>query len=371
VSKFGYVATRFGRVRSTDAQSFARRALRGRLRRLKGPRTLFILDLSALCLVAAAFVQIGPPEALFHGVFLILTAEAFVFGRRVSLERVAASSVALVAYAFLAFAHRVAAIDLTEWPLMFTIAILVAGMADRELVAAQRYAGLYRIARDRLVNAQEEERRQLARDLHDGIGQTLTALSLTLDGIATADGSTGRRDLSRAKALTASALAEARSAAERLRPPRLAQRGLASALRELAASSGARVEASLDRVRSDELPPGTVLEVYRIAQESLSNAIRHAAAEHIRVSLARTREGVCVTVEDDGVGFDPRSADTRRIGLGGMRERAAAIGADLSIESQTGHGTRVRLVVPQRPGGHTAEAAGGQEDVSAIGTSRA
>ena len=78
-------------------------------------------------------------------------------------------------------------LELTEWPLMFTIAVLVAWMADREQSVGRRYAGLYRETRDRLVRAQEEERGHIARDLHDGIGQTLTALTLTLDAAATGD----------------------------------------------------------------------------------------------------------------------------------------------------------------------------------------
>lgn len=369
MSNLHYAATIRRRMRRIEPEAFARGALRGRLRKLDGRRALLGLDLSAIVLVAAAFAQLGPPEALFHGVFLILTMEAFVFGRRVCLERIAASSVALVAYALLAAGHRVATIDLTEWPLMFAIAILVAGMADRELLAARRYAGLYRRARDRLVDAQEEERRRLARDLHDGIGQTLTALSLALDGVATAtEAADGRQQLSRAKSLASTALAEARSAAERVRPPRLAQRGLASALRELAAASGDNVEASLDRVGAAHLAPSVVLEVYRIAQESLSNATRHAAATRIRLSLTRRSDGVTVVVEDDGIGFDPRSADPRRIGLAGMHERAAAIGAALSVESEPGRGTRVRLFVPPSTQSPAPRAA---DDASLIGASRA
>ncbi len=128
------------------------------------------------------------------------------------------------------------------------------------------------------------------------------------------------------------------------------------------------MEASLDSVGAAHLAPSVVLEVYRIAQESLSNATRHAAATRIRLSLTRRSDGVTVVVEDDGIGFDPRSADPRRIGLAGMHERAAAIGAALSVESEPGRGTRVRLFVPPSTQSPAPRAA---DEASLIGASRA
>ena len=117
-------------------------------------------------------------------------------------------------------------LDLKEWPLMAVIAVLVAVMADRVLVKGRRYAALYRAASDRLLTAQEDERRRLAYDLHDGVGQTLTALALTLNAAETAlanpqeSGAAGMADVHRAREMAGLALEDVRGVAMRLRPAR-------------------------------------------------------------------------------------------------------------------------------------------------------
>lgn len=323
--------------------------IRTRLERIGQGRLLVILDLAAILVVAATFAQVGPPELLFHVAFVILTAEAFIFGRRICLQRVAAVSVALVVYAGLP-AIGVAAdpLELTEWPLMFTIAVLVAWMADREKSVGRRYAALYREARDRLVRAQEEERGRIARDLHDGIGQTLAALTLTLDAAATSDDPTdSAAALGRGRELAREALADTRLAAERVRPPRLAERGLASALQAMTSTPGALVDVAIEPaadVRID--PPDAEVDAYRIAQEAVRNAVQHSAASRIAVTLTRTATGLRLEVVDDGAGFDQSAVDPRRLGLVGMCERATAIGGELEIVSEVGRGTRVVLAIP-------------------------
>jgi two-component system sensor histidine kinase UhpB len=326
-------------------------ALRARLGSFGRRRVLAILDLGGLVVIGAAFAQVGPPELLFHVVFVLLTIEAFTFGRRVTLQRIAICSIGLVGYAALPFVGLDATpLELTEWPLMFTIAVLVAWMADREQTAARRYAGLYRQARERLETAQEEERRRLAQDLHDGIGQTLTAVSLTLDvACALDDPGALRRHAEHARHLVGVALGEARSAAERVRPPRLEARGLASALTELVAHAGVPIELALDPRADVRLePPSSELELFRIAQEAIANAARHAPAAHLRLALTRTRRGLELVVLDDGIGFESTDVDSRGLGLAGMRERAGAIGAELKLSTSRGRGTRVRVVVPAR-----------------------
>jgi signal transduction histidine kinase len=328
-------------------EAFALRDLRTRLLHIGPTRLLVLLDLAALALVVATYLQLGPPELLFHGVFVVLTIDAFLYGRRVCLTRIAATTIALLGYAALpALGVAVDVLDLTEWPLMFAIAILVAWMADRERTAVRRYARLYRSARDRLVTAQEEERRRLSRDLHDGIGQTLTALTLALDASAAAQPDDEPPTLARARRLATDALAEVRSAAERVRPPRLEARGLTSALHEMARAAGSSVAIEVDPVASKALPPAHVLEVYRIAQEALGNAMRHAHAANIVITVDRVHDRLRLRIVDDGGGFDPRQTDRRRLGLTGMRERAVLMGARLRVISSPGNGTAVTLLVP-------------------------
>lgn len=310
-----------------------------------------VLDLTGALVIVLIFAQAGPPELLFHVVFVILTIEAFTFGRRVTLRRIVACSVALIGYALTpAMGIHNSPLELSEWPLMFTIAVLVAWMADREQSAARRYADLYRRAHRRLETAHEEERRRLSRDLHDGVGQLLTAIVLTLDAAAgAADLRTVRQRTRRAHELAAEALEETRTAAERVRPPRFEERGVASALHELAHHAGlpavVDIEPAADvRIRPLELE----IDLFRIAQEAVSNAARHAQATSVRLALRRTGRGLELEISDDGVGFDEHMVDARGLGLTGMRERAATIGAEFRLESAPGRGTHVRVVVPAR-----------------------
>jgi signal transduction histidine kinase len=325
----------------------ALRTIRRRLERLGQRRLLIVLDLAAILVVLATFAQVGPPELLFHAVFVILTAEAFLFGRRICLQRLAVVSIALVYYASLPLSGaRVQPLDLMEWPLMFAITVLVAWMADREQSVGRRYAGLYRETRDRLVRAQEEERGHIARDLHDGIGQTLTALRMTLDAAALGNEEETAMAVERSRELAREAIADTRLAAERIRPPRLAERGLASALRSMTSTPGGHVTVAVGPGADVRLPDQAELDTYRIAQEAVRNAIQHASASRIAVSLARTSGGLRLEVVDDGAGFDRMAIDPRRLGLVGMSERAAALAGELEVETAVGEGTRIRLTIP-------------------------
>ena len=325
----------------------ALRTIRKRLDQIGQRRLLIVLDLAAILVVGATFAQVGPPELLFHVVFVILTAEAFIFGRRICLQRLAAVSVALLYYASLPLNGAVVQpLDLTEWPLMFAIAVLVAWMADREQSVGRRYAGLYRETRDRLVRAQEEERGRIARDLHDGIGQTLAALTLTLDAASTGSETETAIAVDRSRELAREALADTRLAAERIRPRRLAERGLASALRAMTSTPGGQVAVAIGPGADVRLPAEAELDTYRIAQEAVRNAIQHASAGHIAVSLSRTVSGLRLEVVDDGIGFDRKAIDPQRLGIVGMSERADAIGGELRVGTAAGEGTRITLTIP-------------------------
>jgi two-component system sensor histidine kinase UhpB len=200
----------------------------------------------------------------------------------------------------------------------------------------------------RALAAQEDERSRIARELHDEIGQALTAVAMQADRAA--------QSASQGDDATLAAIAEAirqsiddvRRVARRLRPEALDDLGLVNALillcRRVGQQSGARIEPDF----ANNLPstsPETELVIYRVAQESLTNAVRHANASKITLSLAAVDDHITLRVRDDGRGIsDPPSGDTA--GVNGMRERALLIGAQLKIRSHPGAGTEVQLDVP-------------------------
>jgi PAS domain S-box-containing protein len=194
----------------------------------------------------------------------------------------------------------------------------------------------------RVVTAQEEERARIARDLHDQLGQQLTALRMALERHAEHCPSDGAQDVQRALALTREIDTEVDFLAWELRPAVLDDLGIVAALpRFLDEWSGHYGIRSHFAAAND---PGGVLSreaevtIYRVAQEALNNIVKHAHASRVDVLLERRDHSVVLVVEDDGVGFDTQDPAThdRGIGLAGMRERAALIGGELQVESQPG-----------------------------------
>ena len=323
---------------------------------LENPRRLqLVLDGIAVVLAVASFAQVNDPDVLLHGLWVVLSIEAFLYGFRFTIVRIFLATILVLSYATIAdrFPNFID-LELAEWPLMTIIAVVVAVMADRLASTSRRYANLYREASNRLMTAQEDERLRLARDLHDGVGQTLTALTFTLDAAENllwagerAPSALTRTSVVRAQELAAIALDETRDVAFRLRPARFAETGLAAGIQELAATIGTidlRIQPSL--VRPHMLDSGAEMEVYRIVQEALSNAIRYAAAKRIWIELATDDRSFLVTVGDDGIGFDPRRVTERGLGLAGMRERALLLNGVLTVRSAPGRGTTVSLAVP-------------------------
>ena len=196
---------------------------------------------------------------------------------------------------------------------------------------------------------QEDERRHLARELHDGIGQNLTALKHRLAQIAAELGpgqDALRARMEAAIGLCSGALEDTRQLSRLLRPPILDDLGLAPALqwlgRSIEESSGVAVV-----VEIGELPPlGGELQtlLFRVAQEALNNVARHAHANSALLRLVAQPGELQLQVIDDGAGFDPGQA--RGSGLGGMRERLRLHGGRLELRSTPGHGTRLRATVP-------------------------
>jgi two-component system sensor histidine kinase UhpB len=313
-----------------------------------------ILDAAIVLTIALTFASsMLPADVMFHVVFVLLTVQAFLFGLRPTLIRIGIVSLPLLVYANAPlFGLREPHFDLAEWPLMFVIAVLVAWMADRVDNTAKRYASLFRQASERLLTVEEDERRRIALELHDGVGQVLTAMTLTLDA---AGGSLGPKAKAQrvgaARRMAATALAEVRHLAHRMRPARLEERGLTAAIRDLAGQSGFPVRVHVDPQLEPmpALEPTMTVGVYRIVQEALANAARHSGAPVAHVSIGLRDSHLVVVVSDEGRGFSPRAAVDPGIGLAGMYERAELLGGTLSIQSAEGHGTTVALDLPLRP----------------------
>jgi two-component system sensor histidine kinase UhpB len=196
--------------------------------------------------------------------------------------------------------------------------------------------------------AQEEERARVARDLHDEVNQSLTALLLRLEAARAKAPVELAHELAETKALANQAMEELLMLARQLRPTALDDLGLKAALAGHVKELGrrGRINASFDASGDfSGLPADVQLVVYRVAQEALSNAAQHSGAEHVQVRLVREGDRVELTVGDDGSGFTFDQA-ARGLGISGMRERALLVGGDMQVESRLDSGTRVRLTVP-------------------------
>ncbi|MFJ6081647.1 sensor histidine kinase [Streptomyces sp. NPDC092369] len=197
----------------------------------------------------------------------------------------------------------------------------------------------------RALSAQERERHRIARELHDEVGQTLTAVLLQLKRVADRAPEGLRDDVEQAQEATRAGLDEIRRIARRLRPGVLEELGLSSALRSLAAeftTHGLTVRHDVP----GELPPLTEeseLVVYRVAQEGLTNTARHASADRAEVRLRPVADGLELLVRDNGKGI---GTAVDGAGISGMRERALLIGARFSLAPAPGKGTDVRLLIP-------------------------
>ena len=233
------------------------------------------------------------------------------------------------------------------------------GPADRELIELLAAHAAIAITNARLYERSRElsvvsERNRLALELHDVVSQKLFSVVLTAEAAATLldrDPAAARARIERVGALARESLGELRSLIDELRPPELERDGLAAALRKhaevLAPLHPATIEVELDEVASEIDRDRQVL---RIAQEALTNALRHAAAARVDLRLADSGDGLELEVADDGIGFNPDDPElrARRLGLTSMEERAARIGGTLEIRSTAGKGTSVRLRVPTR-----------------------
>ncbi|WP_344607531.1 sensor histidine kinase [Streptomyces glaucus] len=306
-----------------------------------------IFSLNAAGLVAATALLLGPVTVstpvlpgeallLLAGLALLLAGNAVVL--RLGLAPLRRLGRAMATADLLRLGVRAAVAGPAEAAELITT---YNTMLDR--LEAERAAGAARA-----LGAQERERHRVARELHDEVGQTLTAVLLQLKRVADRVPADLREEVGQAQEATRAGLEEIRRIARRLRPGVLEELGLASALRSLAAeftTHGLTVRHHL----SGDLPPleaESELVLYRVAQESLTNTARHAAADRADLYLRPLPGGVELLVRDNGTG---PGAAPEGAGIRGMRERALLTGAALRLGPAPGRGTDVRLCVPAGP----------------------
>jgi signal transduction histidine kinase len=222
-------------------------------------------------------------------------------------------------------------------------------MAEREALQRQ----LFR----QVVWAEEEERRHIARELHDEAGQALAALSWglsTVEDTLSEDPERAHQQIEDLQRLTEDVGTELRQLTARLRPTVLDELGLVAALFTYADECSARFPFAMDvdvAGRRRRLPSETETTLYRTAQEAITNVVKHAQASHVSIQLAFVDHEVTLAVIDDGAGMDVDIAkqaalDGKGFGLAGIRERVQLVGGDLEIESVPGTGTRLSIRVP-------------------------
>ena len=228
---------------------------------------------------------------------------------------------------------------------------------QQERLFAQLHAGeqhFKQLARS-VWRVQEDERRRLARELHDGIGQQLTALKHRLDALARVAGGPGDASspLCQALDICDSAIQETRALSRLLRPQILDDLGLEAALNWLArhsAESGA-YEVEVDVALPAPIDGDLSTLIFRVAQEALTNVLKHAEAKHVVIRLAQRQEWLQFLIVDDGRGFDVDAAFARAsgghsTGLASMRERVRLFGGRFTVVSRPDQGMQLRVLIP-------------------------
>jgi len=239
-------------------------------------------------------------------------------------------------------------------------------VAYREL---ERKEALRRQLLEKLITAQEEERKRISLELHDETGQTLTSLLVGLTALENSSCPSEVKDKVRElKAVVSRTLEALHDLSVELRPRALDDLGLVTALerylRTCAAKYGLVIDFQTVGLKDGRLPPYIETTLYRIIQEAMTNVVRHANATSVSVLLERRGSSVVAIVEDDGKGFDldevlQSGEEKRRLGLYGMEERASLAGGKLTIESSPGQGTTVFVEIPLHEGNNPGASAPG------------
>jgi signal transduction histidine kinase len=255
----------------------------------------------------------------------------------------------------LASTSAIRSTDATSLLLLCLVDITESKRAEAAL--AESRAELQALSR-RLVSVQEESRRELARELHDRVGQNLTALNLNfalMQGALPRDAvDLVRQRLDDSLLLIAESMTHVRDVMAELRPPLLEEYGLATALRWYLTQMEGRTGLGLplEAVDGGPRPPAAIETVFfRVAQEAITNAAHHARAREVRVALRPLGAGLRLTISDDGVGAEPAAIwASPGMGVTLMRERAESVGARLALTSMPGEGTTVELSWAPSPG---------------------
>jgi signal transduction histidine kinase len=255
--------------------------------------------------------------------------------------------------------------DSLKWTLAGTLALgaLISGLSIKRISSLEkRSASLRRQTEQnrlelqtlsrKLVQAQEEERKSISRELHDQVGQMLTAVQMEFKNLGMLRGAAGQefdKHLRSGQALAEQTLRVVRDMAMGLRPSMLDDLGLGPALewqaREFSGRSGISVSLEIDG-ELEGLPEGPRTCLYRVVQEALTNCARHAEARQVRITLHGGADRLSLTVQDDGKGFQPDSPARRGLGLIGIEERVRELGGKVVIFSQPRKGTLLRAEVP-------------------------
>ena len=253
---------------------------------------------------------------------------------------------------------------------IFRINSLERETADHQRATEQAEERLRHLSQQ-LVSSQEQERKSLSRELHDEIGQLLTALRMelgNLERVRAASGADFGPHLDQAKKIAESTLRTTRDIAMGLRPAMLDVLGLGPALEWQAREFSRRYNIPIQlEVAGDlkDLPDRHRTYLYRIVQEGLTNCARHAQAKNIKVRLQDENGSLAVVVEDDGIGFDQHGGVSYGLGLLGMTERVRELCGKIAIQSAPGKGTRVEVKLPREESKTTESAA--KSEVPAIG----
>jgi signal transduction histidine kinase len=237
--------------------------------------------------------------------------------------------------------------------ILAAITILYAGRLEKDIQEKYRESlqaqGELKELSKRLVDTEERERRAISRELHDEVGQSLSALLMDVENLTEISPEDGafRQGLQKIKELAENSVNEVRNMALLLRPSMLDDLGLVAALewqaREVSKRTGMLVDTVEENV-SDDLPEDHKTCVYRIVQEALNNCSKHAYAKNVRVAVCQEPNRLRVSIEDDGKGFDP--ARSRGLGLVGMNERVSQLGGVLKVDSDPARGTSLRIDLP-------------------------
>jgi PAS domain S-box-containing protein len=204
----------------------------------------------------------------------------------------------------------------------------------------------------RLIDAQEEERRRVARELHDDLNQRMALLSIEIEQLGQMFGNQAELDkrLGHLKAQAREISADIHRLSYKLHPSKLDHLGLAAAVRSLCEELSGSGQIDVDLLQSGFpaiLPPDVTLCLFRVTQEALHNSVKHSGANVVKVNLHRTHHGISLNVSDDGSGFNPESEVMKKgLGFTSMRERLRLVNGRMNIHSQPGRGTRIEVSIP-------------------------